>query len=333
MKVIDGAERPVAKGLLDPERAYLAGKLVTDDREAVRRFQTVFPVSLPVTLEVGMKARPRIEELHAKGKLTNEVLADVVFLDLVPKLFRKEQAKGWNATLAFEIPDAAPYGVAVTGEQVTVTKGLPEKPTATVKMDMETLQGILNFQAMATAGNLGRIEIDDSEFLDAALSDDQLEAVSGGKGCGAEAGGGQGCGADACGAAFGAGTGTGAGACGAAWGSGTVCGADACGGAIGGVSGCAVAACAVAACGADVCGAAVGASGCVAAACGAAAGVGACGGAACGADAGVGGCVGNACGAALGAGVCAGNACGVDVLAGADAGPCGVNVIPCFPGI
>ncbi len=305
MKVIDNAERPVTRGLLDPEKAYLAGKIVTDDLDALRRFRSVFPVNPKAALEVGQEVAADIQKKHDAGKLTNEVVADVAFLKLLPKLFKKDQAKGWGQAINFKITDAATYSIAVEGDQVKVAKGASKTADAEIKMDLETLTGIMNFSAMKQSGNIERVEIDDSEFLDAELGDDQLEAVAGGKGCGAEGGAAQACGADVCGAAGGIATACGAAACGAAGGAYTACGADACGAAVGYGTACGAAACAAAACAADACGAAVGA----------------------------GACAGAACGAAVGAGVCAGNVCGADVLGGADVGPCGVNVIPCFPGI
>jgi uncharacterized LabA/DUF88 family protein len=304
LKVIDNAERPVATCLLDPEKAYLAGKLVIDDLDSLRRFRAVFPVDLKATYEVAMEVKEDLAKEVAANDLSNDEITDVAFLKLMPKLFSKEEAQGWTATLNFDITDAAGYTIHVKNDEVQVEKGLSDDATATAKMDLETLTGVLNFGAMAQAGNLQRVEIDDSEFLDEELGDDQLEAVAGGKGSTA-------CGGEACGNDAGAGSACAGAACVNAAGAGTACSGDACNNAAGVGTACVGAAC--------VNDAAVGTA-CAGALCGTAAGA-------------AGGCAGDVCGLAVGVGVCAGNVCGVDVLGGADVGPCGVNVIPGIPGI
>lgn len=293
MKVIDNPDRQVIRGVLDPEKAYLAGKLVTDDVEQLQRFRRVFPVDPQITFEVANEVKDDLSRKHDAGTLENRDVADVAFLKLLPRLFDPSQARGWNATLNFDISDAGPYQMRVSDDGVKFEAGVAEDPSAMVKMDLETLTGILNYGALSQASLIQRVEIDDSELLDCELDDEQLEAVAGGKGCGSK--GRSACGSDACGA-------EGAG--------GAVCGFDACGAASCGGAVCGGASCGTAHCLAD-----------------------ACAGDACGADLGVGACAGNLCGVALGAGVCGGNVCAVDVVLGGDVGPCGVNVVPGVPGI
>jgi hypothetical protein len=255
VKIIDNAERPVIQHVLDPEKAYLAGRLTTDDIDSLQRFRQVFPVNPQTTLDVAQDVREDLEAKVNEGILQNEDVADVVFLKLLPALFERESAKGWTATLGFQITDAGDYTVAVSDGAVRVEKGSPDEPTAFVKMDMETMTGVLNFGALETSRLIERVEIDDSEYLNEELQDDQLEAISGGKkkrkgsssACGAAGGYKTSCGKDACGAAGGVETACGAAACGAAG-----CGRDACGAAACGAALCSWAACGVAA-GAGAC--------------------------------------------------------------------------------
>lgn len=289
--------------ILSPENAYMAGVLKSTNLDDLRRFERVFPLNPKIVMDTVVSLR---DEYAKRKEITPKDKMDVLFLTLVPKCFLADQAYGWNAVMHFKIGGAGDYTVAVNEGEASTSAGLKGTPTAVITADYEDWRKLMRYELLEDSGIVEAKQLDswqDEESVDRELSDEMLESVAGGKGCGAEASAGNACGADACGAAAGAGGACGAAACGAAAGVGTVCGA--------------------AACAADAC---------AAAACGAAAGAGACAAAGCGANVGVGACAGDACGAAMGAGVCAGNVCGVDILGGADVGPCGINVIPLVPG-
>lgn len=289
--------------ILSPENAYMSGALKTTNLEDLRRFERVFPLNPKIVMDTVQSLRA---DYAARGEITPKDKMDVLFLTLVPKCYLAHEAAGWNAVLHFKIETAGDYTVTVSEGAATAEAGLQGAPTAVISSHYEDWRKVMRYELLEDSGIVETKQLDswqDEESIDRELSDEMLEAVAGGKGCGAEASAGTVCGADGCGAAAGAGTACGAAACGAAAGVGTVCGADACA-----------------------------AAACAAAACGAAAGAGACAAAGCGAAAGVGVCAGDVCGAAVGAGVCAGNVCGIDILGGADVGPCGINVIPLVPG-
>jgi hypothetical protein len=293
--------------IVSPENAFMTGALKTDNLEDLRRFERVFPLDPKTLVDKALEVRDFYEK---RGSLpTSKEKMDILFLDLCGKLFRADEAKGWTATLHFNIEGADEYTIQVVdGELKGSSTGLEGAATCTINSSYDNWRKVLRYEMLEDSGLVEEKQLDnwqDEESLDSDLSDEMLEAVAGGKGsCGAEAAASTACGADACGAALGYNVACGAAACGGDASINSACGAAACGAAVG----------AYGVCGADACGAAAGI------------------GTACGAAAGVGACAGDACGAAVGAGVCAGNVCGIDILAGADVGPCGVNVIPLVPG-
>lgn len=299
MKVVDkpwfGKETPAAAGvsIVSPESAYLSGQLKTSNLDNLRRFETTFPLAPQVILETAQDKRQGYID---RGSLpTSEEKMDILFLEVMPKIFKKRYVQDWDATFHFEIEEAGQYTVEIKEGELTTTKGHIGEATTTVSAHEEVWRKIMRFEMLEDSNVFGDQLLEgwqDEESIDTELSDDQLEAIAGGKGggCGAAASAVTACGADACGAAAGVATACGAAACAAAAGAYTACGGQACGAAVG----------YGAACGADACAAAA--------------------------------CAGDVCGAAVGAGVCAGNVCGIDVLGGADIGPCAINVIPCVPG-
>ncbi len=312
MEYVDTLPDEVIEGIISPDNAVLAGKMQVSDVEEVRRFDKVFPFDPVKVIEV---AQRHSAVMSKAGGPTPKEKFDVVFTELLPECFDEKAASGWNAVLHFEIDGADDYTVQVANGTATTSIGLEGEATCEVTTDAETFSSVLRFNTLDDAasaypepgsdGTRARTALKAvGEAHDEELSDEMLEAVAGGKGCGAEGSAASACGADGCGAAAGAGNACGAAACGADAGIGNACGAAACGAAVGIGT----------VCGADACPAAAGV------------------GTACGAAAGVGACAGDVCGAAVGAGVCAGNVCGIDVLGGADIGPCGINVIPLVPG-
>jgi hypothetical protein len=292
--------------LVSPEHAYLAGRIKTDQLEELRNFQRAFPFNPTVVIASFQELARRFPD--ANQPPSDQERIAFAFEYLLPRIYSPKSVGDWEGVLHFTITDRdARFTVAVDGEKAEVSRGLNGTPTAEISMDHETYRAVLRYTALEDSTMVSAEQLADwetqEELASSELSDDQLEAVAGGKGCGAEASAQTACGADSAGGSIAVRT---------------ACGAAACGGAVGGYTACGADACGVAASIGTVCGAA---------ACPAAAGVGT----ACGADAGVGACAGNVCGAAVGAGVCAGNACGVDVLGGADVGPCAINIIPCCP--
>lgn len=300
--------------LMDPITAHMAGKIKTDNLEDLQMIERCFPANPAVLVNVA-KAEQEKETrvVEDPDDINPEVKADLFFLKVMPMLFLPNMAGDWESTVLFKLGEAGEYTVKVADGACRVVKGDAGDIDTTVESDYDDFRMILRHVVLRDSHLVDEEQLeewDEDVELDVELSDDQLEAVAGGKGgkkpsgCGAEAAAGTACGADFCGAAAGAGNACGGAACAADAAVGTACGAAACGAAVG----------AGGVCGADVCGAAAGV------------------GTACGAAAGVGACAGDVCGAAIGAGVCAGNVCGVDILGGADVGPCGINVIPLVPG-
>lgn len=291
--------------IVSPEMAYMSGALKTDNLAELRRFERAFPMNPQVVMSTVLALR---DEYAQRAEITPKDKMDVLFQQILPKCYLASQASpDWEPVYHFRIGSADDYTIKVVNGVATGVVGLVDDATCTLESDYQDFRQVLRYELLDDSGQVTDAQLDawkDDEDLDTELDDEQLEAIAGGKGCGAEGSAGTVCGSESCGAAAGAGAACGAATCAADAALGTACGAAACGAAVG-VGG---------VCGADACGAAAGA------------------GTACGAAAGVGACAGDVCGAAVGAGVCAGNVCGVDILAGADVGPCAVNVIPLVPG-
>ncbi len=296
--------------ILDPQTAFMAGKIKTSNIDDLRMFERAFPANPEVLVNVakaeqgaeGGTVVESTEDVPAKAK------TDLLFLKVLPMCFIPANAPEWETNIHFKIAGAGDYTIAVANGETEITEGLNGEAESVIESDYEDFRLILRHIVLRDSTLVAEEQLeewDDEIELDMELEDDQLEAVAGGKGsCGAEAAAATACGADACGAAAGVANACGAAACGADAGAYNACGAAACGAAVGYGT----------VCGADACAAAAGV------------------GTACGAAAGVGACAGDVCGAAVGAGVCAGNVCGIDVLGGADCGPCAINVIPLVPG-
>jgi len=294
--------------ILDPQTAFMAGKIKTTNIDDLRMFERAFPAKPEVLVNVAKQQQEKddhvvktTDDIPAKDK------ADLLFLKVLPMCFVPANAGDWETNIHFKVTGAADYTISVANGACAISEGLLGEPDTVIESEYDDFRLILRHIVLRDSTLVSEDQLeewDDDIELDMELEDDQLEAIAGGKGCGAEASAGTACGADGCGAAAGAGVACGAAACGADASAGTACGAAACGAAVGVGS----------VCGADACAAAAGV------------------GTACGAAIGVGACAGDACGAALGAGVCAGNVCGVDILGGADCGPCAINVIPLVPG-
>jgi len=296
--------------ILDPQTAFMAGKIKTDNLDDLRMFEKAFPANPEIIVNV-LKQQQELDTglVESAEDIAPEKKSDLLFVHMLPMCFVPQAVADWEANIHFKINGAGDYTVKVEDGKSEISKGLSGEPTSVIESDYEDFRMITRHRVLEDSTLVSQEQLeewDDDLELDFELGDDQLEAIAGGKGggCGAEASASTSSGVEACGAAAGAVAACGAAACGADAGAATACGAAACGAAVG----------AYGVCGADACAAAAGI------------------GTACGAAAGVGACAGDVCGAAVGAGVCAGNVCGVDVLGGADIGPCGINVIPCVPG-
>lgn len=306
-------DKPFASNvtLMSPEHAYMAGRIKTSDLEDLRNFQRAFPFNPELVVEV-FKELVTESKKHTEPP-TDAQKVDIAFTKLLPRCYSPQSVGDWTGVIRFTVTDVAAYTITVDGTKASVEAGTGPTPTTSIEMDYETYRAVLRFEVIEDSHLVSDDVLLDwesqEEMADVELSDDQLEAVAGGKGTSVDAVAKQVCAGDACGAASGVGT-----ACGAA-----ACGADACAAAAGIGTACGAAACAGAAGIGTVCGVAAGAgSACAGDACGAAASAGSA-------------CAGAACGAAAGAGVCAGNACGANLLAGCDFGPCAINIIPCCP--
>ncbi|RVU33968.1 hypothetical protein EOI86_22855 [Hwanghaeella grinnelliae] len=311
--------------LMDPVTAHMAGKIKTDNLRDLQMVERCFPANPAVLVSVAKAEQEKSGRVvETPDDIDPEVKADLFFLKVLPMLFLPNVAGDWESTILFKLGEAGEFTLKVADGACRVVKGDSGDANTTVESEYEDFRMILRHVVLRDSHLVDEDTLDEWDEdveLDMELSDDQLEAIAGGKGggCGAEASAANACGSEYCGAAAGAGVACGGAACGVEAAAGTACGAAACGAAAG----------AGGACGADACGAAAGVGTvCGAAACAADASAGA----ACGAAVGVGACAGDVCGAALGAGVCAGNVCGIDILGGADVGPCGINVIPLVPG-
>jgi hypothetical protein len=292
--------------LVSPEHAYLAGRIKTDQLEELRNFQRAFPFNPTVVIASFQELARRFPD--ANQPPSDQERIAFAFEYLLPRIYSPKSVGDWEGVLHFTITDRdARFTVAVDGEKAEVSRGLNGTPTAEISMDHETYRAVLRYTALEDSTMVSAEQLADwetqEELASQELSDDKLEAVAGGKGCGTEASKASVCGADGAKGSASLGTIAGRSYCDTAVSVGTICGNDICGvdGAVGTV--------------------------CVAAATLAAAEAGSI----CGGDLGVGACAGNICGGAVGAGVCAGNICGLDILAGADVGPCAINVIPCCP--
>lgn len=300
-------DRPFSDDVLivDPRTALMAGYMKTNDIPDLEMFEAAFPANPSVIMQVATSQREKGEAagtiVETPDDVTPEQKSDLMFLEMLPLCFNPEVAGDWETVMHWQIEGAANYTIKVENGACEISKGLIGEADCLVETTYEHFRTVVRHRALQDSTLVTDEQLEewdnDDVSLDVELSDDQLEAIAGGKGSSA-------CGAAACGTDVGAGTACGAAACGGALGVGTACGADAC----------TAAACAGAACGA----AAGHYSACAAAGCGAAVG-------------GPGACAGDACGVAAGAGVCAGNACGIDILGGADIGPCGINIIPGIP--
>lgn len=288
-------------GMMSPEAAVLSGKIKTDSVDELRQFERAFPLDPRIIVEVSKSVMNRnnvtgaISPEEARKLLEPKEKTDIIFKEVFPKTYQPSNAPGWNSTLYFNIAGAGDYTVKVENGQVQVSDGKVGTPDGSLSTDASTFFAMMRFEALNDASQLKDVTVVYDEEASEELSDEQLELVAGGKGCGAEACGSEAnagtlCGADAgknvaevgsiCGAdagstSAGAGQISGAGACHGELNAGSICGADACF--------------------ADI-------------------------------------CAGNLCGADAGImAACAGNVCGADIAPGPDYGPCLANVVPGVP--
>ena len=223
MKLVDkpwfGHDDPASAGveIVSPESAYLSGQLKTSNLDNLRRFETTFPLVPQVILDTAQSKR---QEYIDRGSLpTNEEKMDLLFLEVMPKIFQKRYVQDWDATFHFDIANAGQYTVKIIkGGGVETCKGFEGEATTTVNVDVEIWRKIMRFEMLEDSHVFTNDLLEswqDEESIDTELSDDQLEAIAGGKGgaCGAEATAVTACGSDACGAAAGVLTACGAAAC------------------------------------------------------------------------------------------------------------------------
>jgi len=78
----------------------------------------------------------------APAAMTPAQIIDKAF-ELMPQVFVADKAKGWTATIQFEISGANPWTVMIADGKCTAKKGLEGTPTCKVKTDAQTYSDIL----------------------------------------------------------------------------------------------------------------------------------------------------------------------------------------------
>ncbi|HBP21175.1 MAG TPA: hypothetical protein DEA08_25735, partial [Planctomycetes bacterium] len=63
--------------------------------------------------------------------------------ELLPQLFLPERAKGWKATIHFDIGGADPWTIAVADGKCSTTKGKEGDPSCVVTVDAETYAAVV----------------------------------------------------------------------------------------------------------------------------------------------------------------------------------------------
>ncbi len=222
--------------LMSPEHAYMAGRIKTSDLEDLRNFQRAFPFNPERVVEVFKELVT--ESKKYTGPPTDAQKVDIAFTKLLPRCYSPQSVGDWTGVIRFTVTDMAAYTITVDGTKASVEAGTGPTPTSSIEMDYETYRSVMRFEVLEDSHLVSDDVLLDwesqEEMADVELSDDQLEAVAGGKGEPPPPV--QACAADACGAA----------ACGA-----DACAAAACGAAACGAAACAAAACPAAACGID----------------------------------------------------------------------------------
>lgn len=235
--------------ILDPRTAYMTGAIKTTDIQDLEMFERAFPANPSVIVQVigDEKAKGAADgsKVESADDVSPEDKSDLMFLKMLPLCFNPGMAGDWDTVMHWKIEGAADYTISVANGSCEIAKGLHGEHDTLIETTYEGFRLIVRHRVLDDSGFFSEEQLDDwseEAELDVELSDDQLEAISGGKGggCGAEASGASACGGDACGAAACGGAACGAAACGAA-----ACGADACGVAAGAGGVCAANACGV----------------------------------------------------------------------------------------
>ena len=247
MQFIDAPENPV--------NAIREGRLQVTNLDDFRRIEESIQISPERVEEINKRG----EELYgeAGGQVKTKNLLDF-YMQALRDLMTSPPAE-WSAIffiILFNPDDKILYyySLSVANGEVVVDSGLKEgiQPTCEMKTDVASFINLLRYMKSKALG-----EISDE------LSDEELEAVAGGKGsnvCGAEGCGGDACTTDVCGAegcgadASGSCSTEGGGVCGADGCGGAACGGDSCAAAVCGAEACGYAICSAEACAADVCG-------------------------------------------------------------------------------
>ena len=128
-------------GSVDPQRAFMAGKLKIDKLGDMMKFQKAFDRSKVAAAAEQLETSPSSVAVSNAARETSKDPIERAF-SLLPKAFRKEKASNWEANIHFRIEGAADYSVRVTGGECAAQEGLLGKPTSTVKTNAETLGGI-----------------------------------------------------------------------------------------------------------------------------------------------------------------------------------------------
>ncbi|MBI1987794.1 MAG: SDR family NAD(P)-dependent oxidoreductase [Nitrospinae bacterium] len=175
------------EGKVDGTKAFLAGKIKTDNLADLVKFRQAFNLKRAKELAEGEAFRypagdasspQRGAQGHAFAgdfrtapgseraapaaaptlvKAEQQARLRALFENL-PKAFRAEKAGGWNGTFCLEVDGVESCTLAIRNKELSLSPGRTETPTCTIRADIETLielmEGRLDAQQLFSAGKL-----------------------------------------------------------------------------------------------------------------------------------------------------------------------------------
>jgi acyl dehydratase/putative sterol carrier protein len=156
-------------GTVDPQKAFMQGKISATNLADMMRFGTAFDMkkARKMAAEARASASPATAPAAAApapiAEPTPAEIAEEAF-DRMPEIFVPEKATGWNAQILWAVEGAGDFSVNVADGECTTASGAPQSPTCTVKLTVDTFLGMIAgkvdpqrafMEGKVTADNLG----------------------------------------------------------------------------------------------------------------------------------------------------------------------------------
>ncbi|MBI2932612.1 MAG: SDR family NAD(P)-dependent oxidoreductase [Planctomycetes bacterium] len=129
--------RGMIEGKVDPQMAFLGGKIKATRLDDLGKFGKVFDFKKMKALAAS--AAPAAAAAPASG--TDRIRQ---LFQLLPNAFDAERAKDWKTVMHFSVTGGGDFTVEVADKKAKAAEGKPAAPTCTVTVDAETLTGMID---------------------------------------------------------------------------------------------------------------------------------------------------------------------------------------------